>query len=340
VASRGSGLPNGKLDPELLERLLGPSVLDASVRVGPGPGRDVAVVDAGGPNLLLLTADPVTFATTAIGHYAVTVNVNDVATAGGRPRWLLATVLVPTGSEPELVFEIQEQLREACAGQGLCLVGGHTEVTDAVERPVVSGALVGEVARDALVSADGTRPGDVVLLTQSAALEGTAILASELEDRLRAAGFTSAFLEGCARLRLEPGLSVLPAATAALAVARVHAMHDPTEGGVATALWELAEAARVDLEAEPARIPVLPETRQLCEHVGVDPLGLIASGALLLAVEAAHEQAVAAACAERGIPCTRIARALGRSGSAPRVLDTGSGGLLPRFAQDEITRAL
>lgn len=333
-------LPAGKLAPELLADLLLGTRADASVLVGPGVGRDVAVVDAGGDRYWLLTADPITFATDEIGHYAVSVNVNDVACAGGIPRWFLATVLLPEGAATaELARGVQDQIQRACERQGVALVGGHTEVTLGLERPIVCGALVGEVAKDRLVRSDGGRPGDALLLTRGLALEGTALLAREKRAELRAAGFEDAFLARCAGFLHEPGIGVLPAARAALGAGGVHALHDPTEGGLSAALWELAEASRLDLRVDPAAIPVLPETRRLCRHLGLEPLGLIASGALLALVDPARESDVRDACERAGIPCARIGGAFVRSGAETRVLDSTTGRPLVRFVRDELARA-
>ena len=288
---------------------------------------------------LLLTADPITFATDEIGLYTVTVNANDIATAGGTPRWMLVTVLLPAGrSTQDLARDVQAQIEAACRELGIALVGGHTEVTVGLERPVVMGAMVGEVSRDRLVRSDGGRPDDVVLLTESAALEGSCILAREHREQLRGAGFEDELLKRCAGFLRTPGLGVLPAARAALRAALVHAMHDPTEGGVATALWELAEASRISLHVEPHSIPVLSETRRLCDHFGLDPLGLISSGALLLLVAPADADAVIRACEGESIPCTRIGHAEAPDAEGSRVLDAASGQLLARFPQDELTR--
>jgi hydrogenase maturation factor len=200
------------------------------------------------------------------------------------------------------------------------------------------GALVGEVSRERLERTDGGRPEDVVLLTESAGLEGGCILAREQRERLLAAGFEGELLERCAGWLRRPGLGVLPAARAALGAARVHAMHDPTEGGVATALWELAETSRVSLRVEPDRIRVRSETRRLCDHFGLDPLGLIASGALLLLVDPSDVEAVTRACLGAGVPCASIGRAEAPGPGGSRVLDAALGRPLPRFPQDELTR--
>jgi hydrogenase expression/formation protein HypE len=333
-------LAPGKLPPELLAPLLERFPAHRDVLVGPGVGRDVAVVDVGGDRCWLLTADPITFATDRIGAYAVTVNVNDVAVAGGEPRFFLATVLLPEGatraSDVEQVFG---QIRDACARYGVAWVGGHTEVTLGLDRVVVSGSLVGEVRRDELVESAGTRPGDAILCAGQLPLEGCAILARERAGVLRAAGVPEGSLRRCSAILDEPGLCVLPAARAVRAAALPHAMHDPTEGGIATALWELAEAAGVGIRVDGDALPWHPDGRLLPEALGLDPLGLIASGALLVAVEPGRAEAAIRACAEAGIPCVRVATAL--ADPAQRLLCEGDVARpLPRFDADELSRAL
>lgn len=332
-------LPAGKLDAALLAALLEGGAGAPEVLQGPGVGRDVAVVDAGGARLLLLKSDPVTFATDAAADYFVTVNVNDVAMAGGTPRWLLATLLLPEGgTRAEGVRGLFESLRAACARYGVALVGGHTEITDAVTRPVLSGALVGEVERESLVRSDGTRPGDAILCTKGVPLEGASLLAREHGELLRAAGVPEATIATCAAYLQEPGIGVLEDARAACGAARVHALHDPTEGGLATALWEMAEAGGVGLRVDAGALPVLEPARTCCAALGLDPLGVIASGALLAAVAPEEAEAVIRACGERGLPCVRIGTAVAPERGVRLVREGGEEEPLPRFDQDELVR--
>ena len=330
-------LPVGKLDMPLLAGLLGDiAASDSSVLVGPGVGRDVAVLDIGAEFDLLAKSDPITFATDAIGHYAVAVNGNDIATAGGTPKWFLATLLLPEKTTTEaLVADIFAQLREACETSGISLVGGHTEVTAGLDRPIICGHVLGTVPHGKALTSGGVQPGDAILLTKGIAVEGTAILAREKHVVLLAAGFEEEWLREAQGLLFAPGISVLREARAAVQAAEVHAMHDPTEGGLATGLWELAVAAGVTIAVDEAAIPVLPQCRRLCEHFGLEPLGLIASGALLIATPEADK--VIAACAAEGIACAQIGTAT--AGEA-RVVQAMTGALLPRYDQDEIAKVL
>ena len=332
------GLPVGKLRAELLERLFDKHVPeDARVVVGPRVGEDAAVIDMG-DRYLVATADPITFATDEAGWYALHVNANDLAVRGARPLWFLATVLLPEGKASEARVEtLFGELAAACAELGVALVGGHTEVTAGLPRVIVSGCMLGEVAKDRLVTTGGARVGDTLLLTKGAPLEGAAILARECGDEARRRGVPADVIARARGLLRQPGISVVPEARLACAAASVHAMHDPTEGGVATACWELAQAADVGVRVDRERIPVLSEGRVLCEAFGLDPLGAIASGSLLLAVDVDEAAAVVAACRGAGIDCT----AIGRVTPASEGDTLTSGGVarpMPCFVQDEITR--
>ena len=332
-------LAPGKLPHALLTALLGRVPAAPDVVQGPGVGRDVAVLDAG-DRLWLATSDPITFATDRIGRYAVTVNVNDVAAAGGEPRFFLATVLLPEhGSSPASVERIFSELAEACRAFGIAWVGGHTEVTLGLDRPIVCGTLLGEVAPDRLVRSDGGRPGDVVLCAGRVPLEGGALLAAECAPALRETGWGDAALGRLTALLDTPGLCVLPAARCLCAVVQPHAMHDPTEGGIATALWELAEASGTGICVDGDAIPWEADARRAAAALGLDPLGLIASGALLVALAPEDEPAATAALAAAGIPAARVATLDGD----PRVREIREGGRarpLPVFASDELARAL
>ena len=329
-------LPVGKLPPELMASLLGRApCTDPRVLVGPGPGLDCAVVDTGGDHLLVLKSDPITFVADDIGEYLVRINSNDIATTGAEPRWLLLTLLLPEdATPPERAEVICEQVFAACREAGIAVIGGHTEVTHGLDRPIAVGALLGEVARHRLVTPRGARPGDRILITKGVPIEGTAILAGEFGDRLANALSAAELAEARAYLT-KPGLDVLADARCALGAGRVTAMHDPTEGGVATALWELAEACGHTLVVAPERIPVPDLARRVCAAFGLDPLATIASGALLLTCPPADAEPIAGALAEAGITCRDIGEVVAGDPSVCRPAESG-GGPIARPARDAI----
>jgi hydrogenase maturation factor len=263
------------------------------------------VVD-GGDRLLVFKSDPITFASEEIGWYAVQVNANDIATTGAEPRWMLSTLLLPAGATTtSLVEKINAQLIAACDTLGISLVGGHTEVTHGLDRPILAATLIGEVSREQLVTPRGARPGDRLLLTKGVPVEATALAARELPLRLQGA-LSPGELEEARGFLYAPGISVVRDARIALASGRVTAMHDPTEGGLAGALWELSEACGSRVWVDPALVPVPALSQKVCTALGIDPLASIASGALLLAASAATAPAICAALSGEGIPCVEI----------------------------------
>ncbi|MGB8647096.1 MAG: AIR synthase family protein [Anaerolineae bacterium] len=334
--------PPGKLPNAVLEKLLAnraQSMSDPRVLVGPRVGEDAAVLDFG-DRVLVITTDPITFATDHPGWYAVQVNANDVATRGARPRWFLAVLLLPEKETDDgLITALFEQIQAACADLGCTLIGGHTEITLGIDRPIVVGQMLGEVARDRLVTTGGAQVGDVLLLTQGIAIEGTALLARERHDALLAHGLSPSLLARAQELLFAPGISIVRAALIANDVARIHAMHDPTEGGLATGAAEMAQAARLGLRLDRAAIPILPECNAICQAFGLDPLGLLASGALLLAVAPADADRVIAALQAQTIRCTPIGEMVPASeGLLMKTQDRLAD--LTVFARDEVTRAL
>ncbi len=328
--------PVGKLpQSDLIALLARAPTNDPRVILGPGLGRDAAVVDFG-DRYLVAKSDPITFATDEIGWYAVNVNANDVACLGAHPRWFIATLLLPEGrTDRPLVERIFDQIHAAGAQLGVVTVGGHTEITHGLDRPIVIGAMFGEVEPHRLVRSDGARPGDALILTKRVAVEGTALLAREAAPRL--AGHLSAeLLARAAAFLHDPGLSVVRDAAIATAAGEVHAMHDPTEGGIATGIHELTQAAGVGAIIEADALPIYPETQVLCDALGLDPLGLIASGSLLAAVAPQDAEAVVQALRAEGIDAAVIGTirtepgVLLRSGTTTRPL--------PTFPRDEIAR--
>ena len=331
-------LPSGKLPANVLQQLLSRyTTTDPSVIVGPGIGQDAAILDLGDRYLVAKT-DPVTYATDEIGWYAVHVNANDVACCGATPRWFLATVLLAEGkATQELTEAIFGQISQACRQLGVSWCGGHTEVVYGLPRPIVVGQMLGEVAPGAYLTSSGAKPGDVLILTKSIAIEGTALIVREKKEQLPDVLSDDELLY-CANLLHEPGISVLRDAHLAVAAGGVHALHDPTEGGVATGLWELAQSSGVGLVIEQQQLPLLPQCERLCRHFALDPLGLIASGSLLIAAEKDRADATLRRLGGAGIAATLIGDVVPVAQGCSLRLADGSLGPLPTFPSDEITR--
>lgn len=304
VQRHPSPLIAGKLPADLLAGLLAElPIRHPQLLVGPAVGEDAAVIDFAPHSATLLVAksDPITFATDEIGHYAVNVCANDLAVTGATPRFYLPTLLLPAGAaNVELVGHIFAQIGAACAKLNIVVAGGHSEVTAAVKQPVIAGTMLGEVARDRYLSSRGGRRGDAILLAGQIPVEGASIIAREKRADLLARGFAAAEIDQAAAFLHNPGISVMVPAQIAAQSGLVTAMHDPTEGGIATGLYELAMAAGIGVEVDLDAIPIAPLAAKLCAAYGLDPLGTIASGALLATCAPANVERVLALWAQAG----------------------------------------
>jgi hydrogenase maturation factor len=269
----------GKLNYKLLEELLREykGVEDERVVVGPGIGEDAAVIDFGDKYLVTKT-DPIVCVQEQIGYYAPIINANDLATMGAIPKWFMATVLLPRDAREQLAREIFRQMDACCKKLGLALVGGHTEVSFNLERPIVVGSMFGEVEKEKLVR-KSAKVGDSIVLVKGIAIEGTSIIAREKAGEVLAR-YGKDFLERCKNFIYEPGISVVQEALIARDFAT--SMHDPTEGGLFTGLYELAKASDMGIVVYKDKIRVYPETSRLCKDYNLSPYSIFASGALLV----------------------------------------------------------
>lgn len=310
-------LPSGKLPVSLLTALLRQrGAPDPDVIVGPAFGEDAAVIDLGRV-CLVLKSDPVTFTASELGWYAVHVNANDIAVMGARPRWFQPTIILPPRCSDRVPRAIVRDIHRAARTLGIAVTGGHTEVSEAVRQPIVAGDMQGLVTRRRLIRSSGARPGDVVVMTKSAGIEGTAIIAREHERTARRVLGRAGYLVA-ARFHHRPGISVVRDAVIA-ARHGASALHDPTEGGIAAGLFELATASHTRFIVDLDEIVVDGCTRRLCQHFRLEPLGLIGSGALLATVAPDGAASLLQALARNGVTARVIGRVMrGRGVEARR----------------------
>ncbi|MBI5190822.1 MAG: hydrogenase expression/formation protein [Nitrospirae bacterium] len=348
--------PTGKLPPGVLGRLLKDYARPGrGVVVGPGIGMDAAVLDIGAwgargnepggaagagcpaSDYLVAKTDPITFVSEDIGAYAITINANDVACTGGTPRWFTMAVILPEGGADEaLVESIFRSASETCDSLGISLVGGHTEITHGLDRPIVVGHMLGTVPRDRVITTSGARPGDTIILTKGIAIEAVSIIAREKAGEL-SEHYHEDFIQQCRDYVTKPGISVSKDARIALAAGDVHCMHDPTEGGLSSGLYEIAEAAGVGLEVRAKDIRVLPEAFELLRRYRLDPLGSIASGALVITAPPSDAERIIAALDAEDINAYDIGVVTDKADGVKLVKASGTVDL-PVFARDEITR--
>ena len=335
-------LPVGKLKHDFLRELLPTHDSGAGLIVGPQLGEDAAVIELG-DHYLVATSDPITFATEDIGWYVVCVNSNDIAAMGAVPKWLLVTLLLPEDATTSaMVRDIMAQITDACEKFDIALCGGHTEVTPAVTQPVVIGQMMGTTHKDSLFTSADARVGDVLILTKGLGIEATAIIAREREDQL-CEKYDTLFLEQAKNYLVNPGISVLKDAQIAIATGGVHAMHDVTEGGITTAAYELATAAALGIVVYSDKLLGAPMlygdiTRTLCDLFKLNPLGVISSGAMLIASEPEKGDAICQALHTAGINADIIGKFLPAEDGLSLEDATGARQPLPIFETDEIAK--
>jgi hydrogenase expression/formation protein HypE len=274
----------GKLPPELMKKYIYArlGVKDPDVIVGPQIGEDSAVIDLGDNRVLVVHNDGITGAVEFLGWLAVHIVSNDIAVTGARPRWYLSTLYLPEDANEDLIDKITGQMDRAAKELGVMIVGGHTEYTPKLERPLIATTAIGIVEKDRFVRTGGARPGDVVIMTKVAAIEGTAILSTDFKKILKERGVDEEILRSASEFLKR--VSVVKEALALAERRLATSMHDPTEGGILGGLSEIAYASGTTIEAWEEKIPIAPETSIICKALGVDPLRLISSGVLIATV--------------------------------------------------------
>ena len=321
-------LPTGKLPRQLLGRLLDRVAATPDVLLGPALGEDACALDVEA-GILVGATDPITLTTSDLGRSAVVVNANDVAVCGARPRWFLATVLLPPGTDGAAVRDLFTVIGAALDDVGAALVGGHTEVTAAVRQPVVVGAMLGLAEQGRFVSTAGARPGDAVIQVGPAPIEGAAVLAAEASDRL--GGVAPQTVAAAVAALRDPGISVVEPALLAASLGAT-AMHDPTEGGLASGLHELGAAGGVAVRVDASAVSWFGPGVAVCRALGADPWATLASGTLLATFPAGTVEAALSA--------------LGPQAAVIGVVEAGSGVRdaagtpLPWPDRDELARVL
>jgi len=272
--------PFGKISPTILERIVFKylGVRRADIVQGPAKGEDAAIVRIG-RNLLALSCDPISGALRRIGWLVLNVSANDVATRGVKPRWFLSTMMLPKGTRTNFIKRICREMDQAAIRLNIGIVGGHSEITPGIDHPLIIGFCVGVVEKKGYVTTSMARKDDEIILTKGVGIEGTAILASDRRKMLMRS-FDREFLRRAESFY--DRISVVKEALAAFNLGGVSAMHDPTEGGVAGGLHELADASGKGFEVYEETLTSEPETLEICRFFKIDPLRLISSGSLLI----------------------------------------------------------
>jgi hydrogenase expression/formation protein HypE len=276
-------LPLGKVPAKILSQIIFKNLgaKRSEVILGPTAGVDCAVLNLGNKSFIT-KINPITGALTRIGWLAVNVNANDVSTFGVEPAFFLSCILLPENANKKTLEIISTQIGKAAAELGMAVIGGHSETTPGLKNPIVVGCAIGMAEKNDYVTAAGAKAGDLVIMTKTAGIEGTAILASDRQRKLSKTIGTTVIREAQNYFKQT---SITKEALAAYRSGNVHAMHNPTEGGIVGGMHEIADASNLGFRIYEDRIPVTNQTSQICKIFGINPLYLIASGSLLIAAK-------------------------------------------------------
>ncbi len=327
-------LEQGKLPVELLESLLKFTSKSDDVFVGAYTGEDAAIVK--GEKKLIVTSDPITFTTENIGTYTVAINSNDIVAMGGTPRYLTTTILLPLGTDSKTVEKLFKELHDSSENAGLLWVGGHTEVTDAVNRIVVSGHVVGFLHGQETPTG-GAKVGEEIVMTKWAGLEGTTIIAREKREfveKLLGKQKTEAIIHWTE----QPGISITREGEI-LRNIKISAAHDPTEGGIATGINEIAQRSQIGIEIFYERINIKEETRVICDALNIDPLGLLSSGVFLFTTSPQEADRAVEKLHSAGIEASVIGKITEKERGITLKYN-GKSLPIPLYTKDEIIKAL
>ncbi|MCS7140151.1 MAG: AIR synthase family protein [Candidatus Nezhaarchaeota archaeon] len=329
----------GKLPPNFLEAMVFPriGIKDHRVLVGPSVGEDAAIVDVGNGSVLVAHVDPITEAIERVGWLSVHIASNDVAVRGVKPEWFLSVILLPPTSTLDSLDLITKQIDDALREVSGTIIGGHTEVSPGLEKPVVIMTAMGIGSRDDIVLTRGAKPGDYVIVTKAVGLEGTAIIASDFKSKLLGLGVQQSTISEAISYFKE--VSVLKEALALSKMKSVSSMHDPTEGGLLNGLIEVARASKCIIEVYEKNVPIREATKVICDTLSLDPLKLISSGSLIAMVKPNYIDKAMNVLRDLGIDFSVIGRVI--SGGGPKVLLHRADGMVEEFSdyvQDEISK--
>lgn len=247
------------------------------IRISNGIGEDCAVVNYGDYECVIST-DPVTGATENIGRIAVHINCNDIASCGVEPVGLLVTILAPPTATIEELHKVMEEIHEEALRLNVQVIGGHTEVTEAVNKIIVSCTAMGKGLKNSAISTAGAKVGDDIVITKHLCIEGTTILVNDFADKCKEILSDEEYIEAQQYVN---SISVVKEGVIAGQVG-VNSMHDITEGGLLGALWELAKASNVGFKVYEEKMPITKITEKLCNKFSIDPLKFISSGSMII----------------------------------------------------------
>lgn len=294
----------GKVPPEILQSIVFSKLgkKDSDVLLGPELGEDAAVIKVG-DQVLIAATDPITGSVEDVGWLSVHVNANDIATFGISPKWFLASILLPTNFTPKQLEKIMNQINLAATDLEIAVVGGHSEITESISQPIVVGFMIGLASLGEYVTSSSVEVGDSLIVTKTVGIEGTSILATDGSPYLEKVLGKNLVEKG---RQLRSSISVVKDGVTAFETGFVHAMHDPTEGGLANGIHEMCDASGVGCEINGDLIPLHDSTKRICEHLKINPLELISSGCMLISCDSEQTESVIQALSQVKIKAVAI----------------------------------
>jgi len=334
---KSKNLLPGKISGPILDSLLNKiNISDPRIKVGAEIGEDAALIDIG-DKFLVVTTDPITFASDLLGWYLVNINANDIAVTGAKPKWLLTTLLFPSNTNTKTISDIFDDIVDACKKINVSIIGGHTEITDSISKPIAIGTMLGEVKKEKAVLTSGAKPGDRIIMTKGLGIEGTAILCRDRSKILVDSGVSNTTINKGGNYLFEPGISIIKDATTILNTATINSMHDLTEGGLSTGILELATASKVGAVINNDDLIISPITLECCMATSINPLGLLSSGALVATLSPTDVDKVIHALSKENIICKNIGYVTEHTSEI--LLKSSKGTVeLPKFDRDELAR--
>lgn len=327
----------GKVPPSILERYVLSRIgaKREDVILGPSHGEDAAIIRVA-DQLLAVASDPVSGAVERVGWLSVHVATNDIATRGVRPSWFLSCIMLPENSEEQILDNISQQIDEAARLLGVGIIGGHTEVTPSLKHPLIMGTAIGLIKDGRYVTCSNAKPEGKIILTKGAGIEGTAILATDRVSHLTK--FGDPFIKKSQSYFNK--ISVVDDALTAFNYGGVYSMHDPTEGGIAGGLHELADASNLGFKVYEEKIIINYETSQICRYFEIDPLNLISSGSLLIVSDKMKTKDILKKLHGKGIRASTIGEMSENVENRVIVRKDGYKEDLPRPITDDLWKAL
>lgn len=329
-------LTQGKLPIKLLSKLLNKyCIIDNSVLLGAGIGEDAAVIKISNEFIALKT-DPITFVEKDLGYYLININLNDLSTLGAEGKWFLATLLFPIGTTEQYINGVFKQINNSCKKFKIAYCGGHTEITSSVNQPIAIGFMIGKLKYKRLIKTSGAKIGDNIILTKGIPIETISILARDKKDILKKY-YSDKFIKKCSNFIYKPGISVRKEALISAKYEGVHCIHDLTEGGFSTGIYEITNASQVGALIYKEKINIYDEGKELCKFFNINPLGTISSGSLLITVSKKDTKKLQNELLSNKISNTIVGEIVPQNEGIKIIDEKGTRDLI-KFNVDEITK--